>query len=231
MTHTLEDFKHKQETQLTQVAIPAMEAAQEKARKILERVVRGVADEAKAVSAAVAATGGIDSFVSKTKSMIALKRERHERARKHKRVEEERQMLPALVRLADYMLTEALVAMANANARRLLDVVERPDPKSKGALSVCVAFASNDQTVFEPDERTMLAVNETVLDGAARAVGAAPRVAFARAFQPLLTSAATEDVTEVSVEGDTHTLSSSSHAVGERLRVRRAPVGSGENSG
>ena len=81
VTHTLlEDFKHKQETQLTQVAIPAMEAAQEKARKILERVVRDVADEAKAVSAAVAATGGIDSFVSKTKSMIALKRERHERA-------------------------------------------------------------------------------------------------------------------------------------------------------
>ena len=216
VTHTLEDFKHKQETQLTQVAIPAMEAAQEKARVILERVVRDVADEAKAVSAAVAATGGIDSFVSKTKSMIALKRERHERARKHKRVEEERQMLPALVRLADYMLTEALVAMANANARRLLDVVERPDPKSKGALSVCVAFASNDQTVFEPDERTMLlTVNETVLDGVARAVGAAPRVAFARAFQPLLTSAATEDVTEVSVETDKHTLSSSSHAVGE----------------
>ena len=182
VTHTLEDFKHKQETQLTQVAIPAMEAAQEKARKILERVVRDVADEAKAVSAAVAATGGIDSFVSKTKSMIALKRERHERARKHKRVEEERQMLPALVRLADYMLTEALVAMANANARRLLDVVERPDPKSKGALSVCVAFASNDQTVFEPDERTMLlTVNETVLDGVARAVGAARASRFARA--------------------------------------------------
>ena len=60
----------------------------------------------------------------------------------------------------------------------------------------------------------LLTVNETVLDGVARAVGAAPRVAFARAFQPLLTSAAAS-VTEVSVETDTHTLSSSSHAVGE----------------
>jgi dynein heavy chain len=221
VTHTLDDFKHKQDTQLTQVAVPAMEAAQEKARKILERVVRDVADEAKAVSAAVAATGGIDSFVSKTKSMVALKRERHERARAHKRVEEERQMLPALVRLADYMLTEALVAMANANARRLLDVVERPDPKSKGALSVCVAFASRDQTVFEPDERsTLLTVNETVLDGVARAVGAAPRVAFARAFQPLLEAAAR--VTEVSVEGDTDT---------HRVSVSRVVAESGSESG
>ena len=191
VTHTLDDFARNQDTQLQQVAIPAMEAAQEKAQKILERVVRDVANEAKEVAAAVAATGGIDSFVSKTKSMVALKRERHERARAHKRVDEERAMLPVLVRLADYMLTEALVAMANANLRKLLDVVERPDPKSKGALSACVAFERGDVTAFEPDERTVLAtVNGTVLDGVARAVGAAPRVALARAFQPLLEAAA-----------------------------------------
>mmetsp|Transcript_6703 Transcript_6703/g.27190 ORF Transcript_6703/g.27190 Transcript_6703/m.27190 type:complete len:4341 (+) Transcript_6703:132-13154(+) len=191
VTHTLDDFTRNQETQLTQVAIPAIEAAQEKARKILERVVRDVADEAKEVAAAVAATGGIDSFVSKTKSMVALKRERHERARTHKRVDEERAMLPVLVRLADYMLTEATVEMANANLRKLLDVVERPDPKSKGALSACVAFERGDVTAFEPDERTVLAtVNGTVLDGVARAVGAAPRVAYASAFQPLLEAAA-----------------------------------------
>jgi dynein heavy chain len=191
VTHTLDDFTRNQETQLQQVAIPAIEAAQEKARKILERVVRDVANEAKEVAAAVAATGGIDSFVSKTKSMVALKRERHERARAHKRVDEERAMLPVLVRLADYMLTEATVEMANANLRKLLDVVERPDPKSKGALSACVAFERGDVTAFEPDERTVLAtVNGTVLDGVARAVGAAPRVAYARAFQPLLEAAA-----------------------------------------
>ena len=197
VTHTLDDFARAQEAQLQQVAVPAMEAAQEKARLLLERVARAVAAESESVAAAVAATGGIDSFVSKTKSMVALKRERRERARAHKRVEEEREMLPVLVRLADYMLTEASVEMAVAAARRLLDVVERPDPKSKGALSAAVFF-ERERTGFDPDERTVLAtVNGTVLDGVARAVGAAPRVAHARAFQPLLVSvSATERASE-----------------------------------
>ena len=55
--------------------------------------------------------------VSKTKSMVALKRERIERARTYKRIVEESQMLPSLVRLADYMITESLVSLAGSHSR------------------------------------------------------------------------------------------------------------------
>ena len=185
VTHTLDDFTKNQEQQLQNQAVPNMEQIQEKAQRVFERVCRDVARESQEVSDELAASSGIDSFVSKTKSMVALKRERHERRKAHTRVTEERKMLPSLVRLADYMLTEAFVQMANSNLQKLLDVVEKPDPKSKGAFATSVAF-EKDVTTFEPNERVVLStINETVLDGVVRAVGAAPRVAFARSFAPL----------------------------------------------
>ena len=141
--------------------------------------------ESETVAAQLAATTGIDSFVSKTKSMVALKKERWDKKASHTRVTEERKLLPNLVRLADYMLTASLTRMANANARRLLDAVEKPDPKSKGAFATVVGFGT-ETTQFEPDEQTLLtAINGQVLDALALALGSVPRVANARAFAPL----------------------------------------------
>ena len=92
----------------------------------------------------------IDAMVSKTKSLVAMKRERQERARGYKRIVEESQMLPNLVRLADLMLTEALVAMVQNSMDGLLHVMRHPDPKSKGVLSTTVQFA-HELTTFTPD--------------------------------------------------------------------------------
>tara|TARA_B110000240_G_C13452207_1_gene433026 strand:- start:383 stop:1315 length:933 start_codon:yes stop_codon:yes gene_type:complete len=148
-------------------------------------VPRDVALESETVAAQLAATTGIDSFVSKTKSMVALKKEQWDKKASHTRVTEERKLLPNLVRLADYMLTASLTHMANANARRLLDAVEKPDPKSKGAFATVVGFGT-ETTQFEPDEQTLLtAINGQVLDALALALGSVPRVANARAFAPL----------------------------------------------
>ena len=195
VTYNIEDFAANQEKQRTANAVPVMESAQERAQKILERVIRDVVDQVQEYQAIMADNNGIKSMVSKTKSMVAMKRERIERARNFKRITEESQMLPSLVRLVDYMLTESFVSMALNNLAKLLNAMEHPDPKSKGIFSTSVAFA-HDLTTFAPNEKEVLeTVNGVVLDGIVQAVGAMPRLAFARAFAPLFEVGAGPDGT------------------------------------
>ena len=127
-----------------------MESAQERAQKILERVIRDVVDQVQEYQAIMADNNGIKSMVSKTKSMVAMKRERIERARNFKRITEESQMLPSLVRLVDYMLTESFVSMALNNLPNSSDAMEHPDPKSKGIFST----SSPSRTTSPPSPRT-----------------------------------------------------------------------------
>ena len=185
VTYDVEDFAANQEKQVAGVLVPTMESIHEKTQKILERVVRDAVDQVREYQAAMADADGIANFVSKTKSMVALKRERIEKARNYRRVTEESVMLPSLIRLADYMLAESFVAMAQNNLAKLLDAMEHPDPKSKGIFSTSVGFA-HELTTFEPNEKEVLAaINGRVLDGVAEAVGQMPRLVKTPAFAPL----------------------------------------------
>ena len=127
-----------------------MESVQERVQKVLERVIRDVVGQEKRYREIIADNDSISATVSKTKSMVALKRERIERARTYKRIVEESQMLPSLVRLADYMISESLVSLVLNNLSDLLSLLANPN-KTKGVFLTTVAFA-HDLTTFTPNE-------------------------------------------------------------------------------
>jgi len=184
-TYQVDDFREIQERQRANVVVPAMEACQERASIALERVIKRTVDQVQEYTKMMETNDSIDAMVSKTKSLVAMKRERQERARGYKRIVEESQMLPNLVRLADLMLTEALVAMVQNSMDGLLHVMRHPDPKSKGVLSTTVQFA-HELTTFTPDAKgVMRCINDAVVDKLVEAIGAMPRLVFMRAFTPL----------------------------------------------
>ena len=110
MTYDVEDFAANQEKQVAGVLVPTMESIHEKTQKIL-----GESDRPRrrrpgsGVPGGMADADGIANFVSKTKSMVALKRERIEKARTTESASRRSAMLPSLIRLADYMLAESFV--------------------------------------------------------------------------------------------------------------------------
>ena len=184
-TYQVDDFREIQERQRANVVVPAMESCQERAAAALERVIKRTVDQVQEYTKMMETNDSIDAMVSKTKSLVAMKRERQERARGYKRIVEESQMLPNLVRLADLMLTEALAAMVQNSMDGLLHVMRHPDPKSKGVLSTTVQFA-HELTTFTPDAKgVMRCINEAVVDELVEAIGAMPRLVFMRAFTPL----------------------------------------------
>ena len=184
-TYQVDDFREIQERQRANVVVPAMESCQERAAAALERVIKRTVDQVQEYTKMMETNDSIDAMVSKTKSLVAMKRERQERARGYKRIVEESQMLPNLVRLADLMLTEALAAMVQNSMDGLLHVMRHPDPKSKGVLSTTVQFA-HELTTFTPDAKgVMRCINEAVVDKLVEAIGAMPRLVFMRAFTPL----------------------------------------------
>ena len=58
------------------VRLPKMESVQERVQKVLERVIRDVVGQEKRYREIIADNDSISATVSKTKSMVALKRER-----------------------------------------------------------------------------------------------------------------------------------------------------------
>ena len=70
-------------------AVAKMESVQERVQKVLERVIRDVVSQEKRYREIIADTDSTSTSASKTnktKSMVALKRERIERARTYKRI-------------------------------------------------------------------------------------------------------------------------------------------------
>jgi|AntAceMinimDraft_1070359.scaffolds.fasta_scaffold67798_1 hypothetical protein len=98
-------------------------------------------------------------------------------------------MLPALVRLTDYMITESLVALVLNNLADLLALLASPN-KIKGVFLTTVSFAQ-DRTIFTPDEAEVLkTVNLTVVEGILTSMASMPRLIFLRAFAPLFEAGA-----------------------------------------
>ena len=185
--YVVDEFKEAQEKQRKEKAYPTIESVGERMQACLEKVIRVVVDEVRRMKVVAETNKSLAATVSKTKSMVQLKRERHERSRAYKRCVEESAMLPTLVRLADFMLTEALVGMGqnNMNALMSLFAASTEDPKSKGVFVTTVAFA-HDLTTFTPNADVMMkALDVSVTQGVVAAVGSVPRLVHNRAFAPL----------------------------------------------
>ena len=185
--YVVDEFKEAQEKQRKEKAYPTIESVGERMQECLEKVIRVVVDEVRRMKVVAETNKSLAATVSKTKSMVQLKRERHERSRAYKRCVEESAMLPTLVRLADFMLTEALVGMGqnNMNALMSLFAASTEDPKSKGVFVTTVAFA-HDLTTFTPNADVMMkALDVSVTQGVVAAVGSVPRLVHNRAFAPL----------------------------------------------
>ena len=98
-------------------------------------------------------------------------------------------MLPSLVRLADYMITESLVTLVLNNLGHLLALLAHPN-KSKGVFLLTVNFV-HELTTFTPDEPDVLkTVNSNVVEGILQSMGSMPRLMFMRAFAPLFEAGA-----------------------------------------
>ena len=80
-TYQVDDFREIQERQRANVVVPAMESCQERARRALERVIKRTVDQVQEYTKMMETNDSIDAMVSKTKSLVAMKRERQERAR------------------------------------------------------------------------------------------------------------------------------------------------------
>ena len=127
-TYQVDDFREIQERQRANVqgarhgVVPGARAA-----AALERVIKRTGPGSGVHEDDGDETTPIDAMVSKTKSLVAMKRERQRRARLL--TVEESQMLPNLVRLADLMLTEALVADGAKLHGRPASRPRHPDPE------------------------------------------------------------------------------------------------------
>jgi len=98
-------------------------------------------------------------------------------ARTYKRIVEESQMLPSLVRLADYMITESLVTLVLNNLTDLLALLANPN-KSKGVFLLTVNFV-HELTTFTPNESDVLkTVNSNVVEGILQSMVGLPLVHF-----------------------------------------------------
>ena len=80
-TYQVDEFREIQERQHANVVVPAMEAGQERMALLLERVIKRTVDQVQEYTKMMETNDSIDAMVSKTKSLVAMKRERQERAR------------------------------------------------------------------------------------------------------------------------------------------------------
>lgn len=188
--YPLKEFGEAQAQLREAEALPAAEAAVNASVAVLERVCREVVSAERARRAEVEALGGDTSGITLTRgraatkslAMSACRLDKQRVVAEYNSISLEVQMLGRLVRLADYLLVGALAERALAAAEALASALSRP-PKGRGIFVTHVAYAPGGAMVFSP---SLLEYAETmraqVLDAAAAAAGAVPRVMFMRAF-------------------------------------------------
>lgn len=199
--YTLEEFADLQHQHRQMKAVPALERAVERAQAVLERVCKEVSRQAKLYKESVRDeaelndTIGVNLYAQtsaeRARSMVAIKEEKMERARTYRRVAEELSMLGAFVRLADYMVCEALFSKAVSTAEEAYQLLQAPRAAAatisaaaaKGAFATALMFGDSGTTVFTPTEEDFLnLMNHVVLEGALTCVQGVPRLLLMRAF-------------------------------------------------
>lgn len=199
--YTLDEFADLQNQHRHLKAVPALERAVERAQAVLERVCKEVSRQAKLYKESVRDeaelndTIGVNLYAQtsaeRARSMVAIKEEKVERARTYRRVAEELSMLGAFVRLADYMVCEALFAKAVSTAEETLQLLEAPRAAAettsaaaaKGAFATALMFGDGGTTEFAPTEEDFQALlSQVVLEGALTCIQGVPRLLLMRAF-------------------------------------------------
>ena len=185
--YNIDEFAEQQHQHRIQKAIPAIEGFIERIQRVLEKVAREVITQERQYRASVEKEIGdrtgislLPGNVGKTKSMVAVKQEKIERARTYKRVVEEAKMLGAFIRLVDNMLVEAVVGSAIGTVENLLGILQNPS-KAKGFLSCTVGFAKEGMS-FTPPESHVLRVIDVSVEGIISCVNGIPRLLFMRSF-------------------------------------------------
>ena len=185
--YNIDEFAEQQQQHRIQKAIPAIEGFVERIQRVLEKVAREVITQERQYRASVEKEIGdrtgislLPGNVSKTKSMVAVKQEKIERARTYKRVVEEAKMLGAFIRVVDNMLVEAIVGSAIGTVDHMLNILQNPS-KAKGFFSCTVGFASDGMS-FTPPESHVLKNIDIIVEGIISCVNGIPRLLFMRSF-------------------------------------------------
>jgi len=194
--YQLSEFADSQVEERTHRATPAMEAAVERAQGVLVKVCTEVTKLAKLYQESIRDeaelndTIGVNLYqgpgVEKGRSMVSIKQEKIERAKTYRRVEQEAKMLGDFVRLADYMLVEAVVTRAVTSVADLLSLLQAShsgtDKSHKGVFLTTVSFAE-EGTSFSPTEGQVLdVINTSVMEGLMTTMNAVPRLLYMRSF-------------------------------------------------
>lgn len=161
--------------------------------QVLEKVCKEVQRQAKLYQDSVRDEAelrdftGVELFTGRGshRPMVAIKREKMERAYNYARVMKELTMLGSFIRLADYMFVEGVI-------RRAVDCVDdtfamltswkQQGDKAKGVFLTTISW-SPETILFSPNEGQIMEeiINNTV-EGVISLASAAPRLLFMRLF-------------------------------------------------
>ena len=199
--YTLDEYAEQQKAQREQKALPALESCCERAQAVLEKLCREVTAQAKLYQESIRDEAELEDKTGvqlisgrpadKTRSMVAIKAEKIERARTYHRVNEEAKMLGDFIKLVDYMLVEGTVKRAVTTAEELLTLLEAPKKRaegsagmstSKGVFITTLAFTETTLSFTPPCEDVLAVINNTVIEGMINLIQAVPRLLYMRVF-------------------------------------------------
>jgi len=195
--YTLQEWADLQTSTREQKARPMLESIVEKIQHVLEHVCRDVQKQAQLYQESVRDqaelddTNGIELVQGRAagrgRSMIAVKREKLERAQNFARVMKELTMLGRFIRLADYLFVEGMIECVTDSANQTLAMLVphkgAGDKQSKGVFLTTISFAANG-IQFTPDCESVLEELNVALEGIISVAQQAPRIVFMRAFAP-----------------------------------------------
>ena len=184
----LDEFADQQQQHRSQKAVPQLESLVDRMQRILERVAKDVVTQERhyrvSVEKELGDRTGISLLVgraAKTKSMVAVKQEKIERARTYKRIAEEAKMLGTFIRLLDHMLVEALVGLTIGTVQNMLKLFSNPN-KAKGIFQTTVSFDKTGVLFTPPEADITKVIMSNVLEGMLATVNTVPRLLFMRSF-------------------------------------------------
>ncbi|GBG24991.1 Dynein heavy chain 6, axonemal [Hondaea fermentalgiana] len=175
------------QTQKRTHAAKELERIMEKLQHVVERVCTEATRRAKISNEAFQSSidGSSNPREIKSRSLVALKKERADRVRALKTAMHEASMLGDFIRLADYMCVENLVKMCLRSHKNMLDELMRTSRKN-GMFETAVRFTPERELQFVPDCERILALLEDLSASTVRAVGSVPRIIFIRPFKGIV---------------------------------------------
>lgn len=177
----------------------AVQNAIEQAQDVLERVCKEVTRLARLYQESIRDESELNDTVGvnleqgrrpdKSRSMVSVKNEKIDRARTYHRVEQEAAMLGSFIRLADYMMVEAVPQLAVLTVEELKDQILS---RNGGVFNTTVEFRDHGEpddptTVLDPAHGEMSDVlNRDIIEGMMSAIHSLPRFLFMSSFSAYL---------------------------------------------